>query len=224
PGGSQTHDWPGVSAAETGESIEKALDVAYKSATVLAEFRLPLFPKRVRAPQPLCGPEEETEGAEAELADAGQVLRVGVEGLLRELERRGTLLEQLPAPALGLRAQLGNGDDRVHESHGEGFCRAVLAAQIPEFPGFFLAHDPREVGRPEAGVDASDPWSGLPEDRVVAADREIAEDLQHVPSTDCESAHHGDHGLGDGADDPVETVHVHAQASAPIAARATLAL
>src|SRR2546422_10153261 len=99
----------------------------------------------------------ELERGEAHLRDPADVLGVGVERLLRELQRRRALLEQLAAPALGLRAELRRRHDGVDEPHREGLRGAVLAAEIPDLARLLLADQAGEGRGPGARVDAPDP-------------------------------------------------------------------
>src|SRR5262249_61845734 len=122
------------------------------SSPLLPELRWPLLEECVAALECLVGPVVELERAEAELRDARDVLRVGVERLLRELESGRALREKLATPPLRLRAELRGGHDCVHEPHRERLRRAVLAAQGPDLPPPPLAHDAPHARRPEARV------------------------------------------------------------------------
>jgi hypothetical protein len=81
-----------------------------------------------------------------------------------------------------------------------------------------------------ARIDAADPGARLAEDRGVGGDRQVAQDVQHVPSADREAVHHGDHRLRDLPDGAVQGLDVHgtravlgvaaASALLPVTARA----
>src|SRR5579884_1491156 len=118
----------------------------------LAEARRAPLEERAPALLGLLGAVVEGERAERDLVHPGDVLGVGVEGLLGELDRRRALLEDLPTPALGLRPQLGRRHDRVDEPHGQRLLGAVAAAEVPHLPRLFLADHAGEIGGAEAGV------------------------------------------------------------------------
>src|SRR5439155_15831028 len=73
-------------------------------AALLPELRRALLEERVPAFERLVGLIVELERREAEFRDAADVLGVGVERLLGQLEGGRALLAQLAAPALGLGA------------------------------------------------------------------------------------------------------------------------
>src|SRR5690606_30772530 len=59
---------------------------------------------------------EQVEPGERQRADAGDRLAVGVERVLEEAQRGGTLLEDLVGPAAQLGAQLAARHDGVHQA------------------------------------------------------------------------------------------------------------
>ena len=68
------------------------------------------------------------------------------------------------------------------------------------FLAFFLPDAARHVGGAEAGIEAADARSGLPEDGVLGGDAQVADDVQDVAAADGEAVDGGDDGFGQGAD------------------------
>src|SRR6185312_816857 len=101
----------------------------------------------------------------------------------------------LVGPAPDLSAKVGLPDHPVHEAPALGRLGVVAAAQEPDLARPLLSHDPREVGRPEPGVERANPRSRLPEDRIVRGDRQIAQDVQDVPAANRVAIHRRDHGF-----------------------------
>src|SRR5436190_15723752 len=132
----------------------------------------------------LLGLVEQHRRVAGELLEPGESVRVGVESPLQEPNRGGALLEDLVRPADALRLELGEGDDRVDETHFEGLVRVVLAAQVPDLAGPLLADDPGEDPDAIAAVERADLRAGLAEDRVLRGDRQVADDMEDVAATD----------------------------------------
>src|SRR5215471_5873606 len=95
-----------------------ATDEAKEGRNAFMERRPP-FHEGIPAFLGFVGRVVQLERGEAQLRHAGDVLGVGVERLLGELERRRALLIELAAPLLRFGAQLGRRNDGVHEPHGE---------------------------------------------------------------------------------------------------------
>ena len=87
----------------------------------------------------------------------------------------------------------------------------VLPAQVPDFPRFFLAHDARQVGGAEASVKRAHFGPCLSEFGVVRGNGEVTDDVEDVTSADGVSGHHGDDGLGHGADGALHVQNVQAR-------------
>src|SRR5438132_885699 len=195
------------------------------SALRLPEPRRPLLEESLASLLRLFRPVVELERAEAELGDAAELLRVGIERLLREPECRRALLEELAAPAFRLGTKLRGRDDGVDEAHRERLLRRVLPAEVPDLPRLLLADDARQVRGAEPRIDAAHAWPDLSEDRRVGGNRQVAQHVEHVTAADREAVDHRDHGLWNRADHSVKPVDVHAEAAgAAVAARAALAL
>ena len=71
----------------------------------------------------------------------------------------------------------------------------------------FLTDHAGEVGRAEPGVERPHPRAGLAEHRVLGGDRDVAEDVEHVPTADGVPVDGGDDRFGDVADEPVQRLH-----------------
>src|SRR6185503_8663563 len=121
-------------------------DAASAFPLLLAKARRALFDEGVTAFLGLGRAVVELEGGEGDFGDAGDVLGVGVEGLLRELERRRALFEDLFAPLRGFGAEICRWNDGVHQAHLERLGRRVLATEVPDLACLLLADEPREVG------------------------------------------------------------------------------
>src|SRR5262249_40076224 len=73
----------------------------------------------------------------------------------------------------------------VDETHLERLVGLVEATQEPDLLRLLHADVPHEERGAKATVEAADPWAGLPEDRVVAGDRQVADKVQDVAAADC---------------------------------------
>src|SRR4029077_9570500 len=94
--------------------------------------------------------------------------------------------------------------------HVQSLLGVVLLAQEPDLACLFLADDASEQAGAVATVEASDPWPGLSEPRVVRGDGEVADDVKDVAAADRITGHHGDHRLGQPSDLDLEVEHVEA--------------
>ena len=93
------------------------------------------------------------------------------------------------------RSRSSSGDHGVDETPVERRRRVVLATEKPDFLRALEADGAREQRRTVSAVKGTDPRAGLTESSVVGRDREIAHQVQDVPSTDGVSRHLGDDGL-----------------------------
>lgn len=153
----------------------------------------------------------EQGGVAGEVEETHLTVAVGIQGGFEAAEGQGAVLEHLAAPDEGLGLKIGEGDDFVHEAHVERFLGIVLAAEIPDLPGFLLADDAGEVTAAEATVEAADFGAGLAELGVVRRDGEIAHDMEHMPAADGVAGDHGDDGLRQGADLALDVEDVQAR-------------
>ena len=87
----------------------------------------------------------EQGGVAGEVEQTDLAVAIGVEGGLEAAQGERRVDEHFAAPIEGFRFEFGERDDGVDESHVEGLLGVVLAAEIPDFPGFFLADDAGEV-------------------------------------------------------------------------------
>ena len=72
--------------------------------------------------------------------------------------------------------------------HGGG----ILAAEIPDFAGFFLADTAGEIRGAETCVEATYLRPCLAETCVFGGDREIAYNLKNISAAYCIAVYHGD--------------------------------
>ena len=142
----------------------------------------------------------EQGGVAGEIEQAHLAVAVGVEGGLEAAQGERRVGEHFAAPLEGFLFEIGERDDGVDEAHVERLLGVVLAAEIPDFAGFFLADDAGEVAGAEAAIERTDLRAGLAETGVVRGDGEIADDVQHVAAADRVAGDHGDDGLRQGAD------------------------
>ena len=131
-------------------------------------------------------------------------VRVLVERRLQEPQRRRAHLQDALRPLPCLRHQLLLRHHLVHQPHLQRVLRRVLAAEVPDLPRLLLADDAREEDRAEPGVETPHARPRLAEYRVLRRQREVADDVQHVPAADGIAVHRGDDRLRDHADDGVQ--------------------
>ena len=99
------------------------------------------------------------------------------------------------------------GTTALARPHRSAVVGVVLAAEHPHFASAFLTDHAGEVGRAEPGVERPHPRAGLAEHRVLGGDRDVAEDVEHVPTADGVPVDGGDDRLGNVADEPVQRLH-----------------
>jgi hypothetical protein len=145
-----------------------------------------------------------------ELLEAGVAVLVRVEARLGEPEREGGEREHLAAPRDGLLLEPVERHDRVHEPHLEGLVRVVLPAEEPELLGLLRADEVAQERGAVAAVPGADARPRLPEPRVVGGDRQVADEVQHVPAADGVASHHGHDRLGQPAHLDVQVGDVEA--------------
>src|SRR3954468_2376225 len=151
---------------------------------------------------------EEEVGVVRELLDAAEPVLLGVEAGLQEPEREGGELEHLPAPLHGLLLELVERHDGVDQAHVECLLSVVLAAEEPDLLRLLRADEAGEDARAVAAVEGADARAGLAEARVVGRDREVADEMQHMPAADRIARDHGHDRLGQAADLDVQVGHV----------------
>lgn len=145
-----------------------------------------------------------------EVQEAHLAIAICVECGFQAAQCEGGVGKHFPAPFDCFGFEICEGDDSVDEAHFEGLVGVVLAAEVPDFPGFFLADDAGEVTGAEAAIEAADLGAGLAEARVVCGDGEIANDVEDMAAADGVACDHGDDGFGQGADFFLEIEHVEA--------------
>ena len=121
------------------------------------------------------------------------------------------MAEHFPAPGERFLFQPVQGHDRIYEAHVQSLLRVVLAAQVPDFTGFFLAYDAGQVGGAQPPVEGAHLGAGLSEFGVVRRNGQVADDVEDMPSADGIAGHHGDDRLGHGADGALHVQNVQAR-------------
>ena len=72
----------------------------------------------------------------------------------------------------------------------------VLLAEEPNLAGFLLTDHTGQVGRAKAGIETAHLRAGLTEDGVLACNRQVAHDVQHVTTANGIAVDHGYDGFG----------------------------
>jgi hypothetical protein len=143
----------------------------------------PLLEERRRPLVRLVGRVVEAGRVAGELLEPGQPVRRDEEGGLEEADRRGAHVQDLLAHCDALGLEVGERHDLVHEPHVErlGPSTGGTGTRSPS-PSCRRRGAPG--GRPEAGVEAAHLRAHLPEDRVLARERQVAHDVEHVSAAD----------------------------------------
>src|SRR5689334_3993495 len=147
---------------------------------------------------------EEQIGVVGKLLDSGVAVLVGVEAGLDEAQREGGEREHLATPGDGLPLEVGQRHDRVDEAHLARLLGVVLAAEQPDLLRLLGADQVAQQRGAEAAVPGTDARPGLPEDRVVSGDRQVAADMEDMATADRVAGDHRHHGLRQAA-------HLHLQ-------------
>src|ERR1700751_3226092 len=148
----------------------------------------------------LGGLAEHLEAGVGHLADAGEVLGVGVERLLEHLERGGRKLQDLLCPGPDFLAKLVRRYHLVGQAPLEGLLSRVLATEEPDLASPLLTHGPGHQAGAETGVERADPRTVLTERTVDAADGQVPQQVQAVSPADGEPVDRRDHRLRHVAD------------------------
>src|SRR4051794_38656869 len=156
----------------------------------------------------LLGHVEEQRRVVGELLDPGQPVLGGVEARLEEAQGEGGEGRHLPAPGDRLALQFGKRDYRVDQSHVEGLLRVIEPRQEPDLLRLLYPDVAGEERGPEAAVEAADARTGLTEDRVVARDRQVADQVEDVAAADRVAGDHRDDRLRRAADLHVQVADV----------------
>src|SRR5712691_2200823 len=134
----------------------------------------------------LGGLAEHLQAGVGHLADAGEVLGVGVERLLEHLECGGGEFQDLVRPGPDFLVELVRRHHFVGQAPLEGLLRGVPATEEPDLAGPFLTHGPGHQAGAETGVERADPRAVLAEGRIVGCDGQVAQQVQNVPPADSE--------------------------------------
>src|SRR6202165_2450392 len=123
---------------------------------------------------------EQLHGMKGKVADAPDIVRIGIEGTLGERNRGWRPLCQLVGPFLHSGVQLCSRNHLVDQPHLARLFSGVAVVQVPDLPRCLVADVAREEGRAPAGIDRSDLWTNLTEFRGVRSDRKVAERREHI--------------------------------------------
>ena len=187
---------------------------------VSGEVRAALLVERGDPFPGLGGLAEHLQAGVGHLADAGEVLGVGVERLLEHLERGRGELQDLVGPGPNFLAELVGRHHLVGQAPLEGLLSRVLAAEEPDLASPLLTDGPGHQAGAETGVERADPRTVLTERRVVGGDGQVTQQVQDVPAADGEPVDRRDHRLGNVADHAVQRVHLEQPAlRRPVVAR-----
>src|SRR6266478_3045243 len=154
------------------------------------------------------------------LADAGEVLGIGVERLLEHLERGRGELQDLVCPGPDFLVELVRRYHLVGEAPLEGLLSGVLATEEPDLASPLLADGPGHQAGAETGVERADPRPVLTERRVVGGDSQVTQQVQNVPPADGKPVDRRDGRLRYVADHAVQRVDLEQPAlRRPVVAR-----
>src|SRR6202022_780993 len=151
------------------------------SGSELVEVRFALLVERRDTFLRLLRVVEQLHGMKGKVADAPDIVRIGIEGTLGERNRGWRPLCQLVGPFLHSGVQLCSRNHLVDQPHLARLFSGVAFVQVPDLPRFLVADVAREEGRAPAGIDRSDLWTNLTELRGVRSDRKAAERRETVP-------------------------------------------
>ena len=84
----------------------------------------------------------------------------------------------------------------------------ILAAQIPDLPGAFLAHLSSQIRRAKAAIEGAHHRPRLAKNRIVCRDGQIANDVEDVSTTDRVTGNERDDRLGHRSHVPLKLEHV----------------
>lgn len=119
-------------------------------------------------------------------------------------------MEDFTGPLDALVFQLIDGHDGVDEAHIKGFLGGVLAAEIPDFAGFFLAYNVGQIRGTETAVETAHLGADLAHDGIIGSDGKIADDMEDMASANGIARDEGDHYLGHRADETLEVEDIEA--------------
>jgi hypothetical protein len=143
-----------------------------------------------------------------ELLDSGQPVLGCVEARLEEPQGERGERRHLAAPRDRLVLQLVERHDRVDQPHVERLLRVIEPGEEPDLLRLLHPDVAGEQGGAEAAVETANPRPGLAEDRVVAGDRQVADQVEDVTASDGIARDHRDDRLGQTADLDVEVADV----------------
>ena len=103
-----------------------------------------------------------------------------------------------------------------------------MTAEKPDLPCLALSHQPGKVAGAKAAIKTAHPRSRLAKYGVLSRQAQIAQQVQHLATTDRVTGHQGNHHLRQAADQALQIQHIETGQTrlveiAPIAAHALIA-
>ncbi len=129
---------------------------------------------------------------EVRFRDAGLVRGVHVERALRNCNRGWASLTYFFSPFGDGCIELLIWNADVGQPHRFSFLSGISAAEVPNFAGFLLADNAREIGGAEPRVDRAHFRTDLAKDCRFRADGEVADGGEHVAAADGVALHSSD--------------------------------
>src|SRR5262249_32826953 len=139
------------------------------------------------------------------------MIRVSVKPKLHKPQCSRAFGEQLTAPDCRFLVQALARHNLVDQPHSSRLCGAVLIAQVPDLPRFFLPDDTRQVHRAKASVKTPYLRTSLTKDSALRGDGQIAEHMQDMSATDGIAIDLRDYGLWNLANHTVQVTYLQAR-------------
>src|SRR5216684_2371615 len=149
---------------------------------------------------------EHLHGMQGKVADTANVVGVGVEGALRQCDRRRRPLRKLVGPILDSGIQLRRRNDLVDQAHFARLLGGVAVIDEPDLARLLVADVARKEGRAPTGIDGANLWADLTELSGVGCNRQIAKRCQDVSAADSKAVNARDDWLGNVADEALQLV------------------
>src|SRR5882724_5751523 len=143
---------------------------------------------------------------QGKIADAADVVGVGVEGTLCQRDGRGRPLRELVGPVLDGGVEVGSRNDLVDQSHFAGLFGGVAVVDEPDLARLLVTDVAGQEGGAPAGIDRTDLWADLSELSGVGGNRQIAQRCQNISTPDGKAIDARDDGLRNVPDQPLQLV------------------
>ena len=90
--------------------------------------------------------------------------------------------------------------DLIYHPHLLSFLSGILTAEKPNLTRLLLADDTGEIRRAETGIKTSHLRPRLSKDGILTGNRQVADKVQHMTTTNGIAIHHGNNGFGQTTD------------------------